>query len=214
MKNKDGHRHEHVQGEDAVLPHHGHINNDYGQRYPPHASSIEDDYDRGVSTQVETHRNYLKSQQEVFGDTIPSIRGDQVQFLNNTLTELVNTTKKMYRLQRAQVPVGRIYMYSFTQSATARLTHLNFVDNSPQNIRLPAGITINIPERKLFTVHIYNDGPGTLAAQINGEISEFEATNIIYPIEDREFTFQWPVIKTLSLVSTSGSCAVRILTMY
>src|SRR4029078_1468245 len=115
MKSK-GHRHEHIDGPEAELPHHGHINMDYGQRYPPHASSIEDDYDRGVSTQVETHRTYLKSQQEVFGDTLPTIGSNQ--WMANAFAELLLTTKKMYRLQRAQIPLGKIYMYSFTQSAT------------------------------------------------------------------------------------------------
>ena len=107
MKNKEGQpRHRHEDVPDGVLPHHGHINDNYGQRYPPGASAVESDYDRGVATQIETHRNYLKSQQETFGDTLPSIKDDPVQFLNNTLTELVHSSKKLYRLERAKIAIG------------------------------------------------------------------------------------------------------------
>src|SRR4051812_34755140 len=196
MKNKDGHRHEHVDGEDAVLPHHGHINNDYGQRYPPHASSIEDDYDRGVSTQVETHRTYLKSQQETFGDTLPTTLDNR--WMANAFTELLSTAKKQYRLDRAKVPLGKGYTMPFTASGNNAVTHVNFLQAEANYQRWPAGVNFDIPGRKLTSVRIFNDGGGVVGFQTNVELNDFHATNTVTSGTSQIVSFEWPVIENLN----------------
>lgn len=215
MKNKEGQpRHRHEDVPDGVLPHHGHINDNYGQRYPPGASAVESDYDRGVATQIETHRNYLKSQQETFGDTLPSIKDDPVQFLNNTLTELVHSSKKLYRLERAKIALGRSYTMPFTASGGSVVTHVNFVHAEPDYQRWPPGVNFDIPGRKLTSIRLTNDGAGVIGFETNTNINDFHATNTITSGATQIVNFEWPVIESLNIVSTSGNCAVRVMITY
>lgn len=173
MKTK-GHRHEYVEGSDE-LPHHGHINPDYGQRYPPHASSVEDDYDRGISTQVQSHRNYLKQQQEVFGDTLPTVLNNR--WMANAFTELLDTSKKLYRLERAKVPLGRSYTIPLTVSGGSVVTHINFKEEGPEYQRWAPGVSVEIPGRKLMSLQVFNDGAGVVAFETNLSVNEMRATN-------------------------------------
>jgi len=212
MKSRSPHRHEHIDGNDAELPHHGHINPDYGQRYPPHASSVEDDYDRGVSTQVSTHRNYLKQQQEVFGDTLPTVLNDR--WMANAFTELLDTTKKHYRLERARVPLGKGYTMPFTVSGGQAVTHINFVQAEANYQRWPAGTNFDIPGRRLTSVQVFNDGGGIIGFQTNTDMNDYHATNTVTSGTSQTISFMWPVIESLNVVSTSGNCSVRVLVSY
>lgn len=211
MKGK-GHRHEDVH--DGVLPHHGSINPDYGQGYPMGASAQEEHYDRGVATQVETHRNYIKSQQEIFGDTLPSIRGDQVQFINNTLTELVHSTKKLYRLERAKVPLGRSYTIPLTVSGGSAVTHINFKEQGPEYQRWAPGMNIDVPGRKVMSLQVINDGAGVVAFETNLDINEMRATNRLTSGVQETITFDFPVIESVNVVSVSGNNAIRMVVAF
>jgi len=211
MKSK-GHRHEHIDGPDAELPHHGHINMDYGQRYPPHASAIEDDYDRGVSTQVETHRTYLKSQQEVFGDTLPTVQGGQ--WMANAFTELLNSTKRLYRLERAKVPLGRAFTIPLTISGGSAVTHINFKEESPDFQRWPVGMSMEVPGRKVMSLQVFNDGAGVVAFETNLSVAEMRATNKLTSGASSTVAFDYPVIESVNIVSTSGNCSVRLMLRY
>jgi hypothetical protein len=215
MKNKHPHNApSHTHPDNEGEPHHGAISTEpYGQRYPKGASSIEADLDRGIQTEIETHRRYLKHQQEVWGDVVPSVHDEH--FMRLALTELLWCQKRQLKIMQREIPVGKTYMYAFKQGANVRTTHINFADSSAQNVQLPSGVNMFVPERPLFSVHVFNDGPGTLAAQINGEINEFESTETLKPGEDLEFTYKWPIIRTLNLVAVGATDVnLRVITMY
>jgi hypothetical protein len=185
---------------------------DYGQRYPPHASSIEDDYDRGVSTQVETHRTYLKSQQEVFGDTLPTVQGGQ--WMANAFTELLNSTKRLYRLERAKVPLGRSFTIPLTISGGSAVTHINFKEESPDFQRWPLGMSMEVPGRKVMSLQVFNDGAGVVAFETNLSVAEMRATNKLTSGASSTVAFDYPVIESVNIVSTSGNCSVRLMLRY
>lgn len=206
-------QHTHPEGWDEA--HHGSVSPEYGQRYPKGASAVESHTDRGVYTQVQTHRDYLKHQQEIFGDVLPDIHGDSKDLLLNMFSELLYVTKKLYKLQRAQVPQGKTYMYSFNLKTTDFNTHIDFVDPASTMVRIPAGLNFNVPQTKLFSIHVYNDGPGTLSFQTNMMLNEFETTETLKPGEDKDFSYNWPLIRTLNIVATgTSSVNVRVITMY
>ena len=207
-----GHRHEDVP--DGVLPHHGRINDNYGQRYPPGASAVESDHDRGVATQIETHRNYLKSQQETFGDTLPSIKDDPVQFLNNTLTELVHSTKKLYRLERAKVPLGRNYTIALTVSGGSAVTHINFLQEGPEYQRWAPGMNIDVPGRKVMQLTVINDSAGVVGFETNLDINEMRARNTLTSGDQETVSFDFPVIESVNVVTMSGNNNVRMIVSF
>ncbi len=216
MKSKVPHRHEHIDRDDTEgeveLPHHGRINPDYGQRYPPHASSEEEHIDRGVATQVETHRNYLKQQQEVFGDTLPTVLHDK--WMANAFTELLDSTKKLYRLERARVPIGRSFTIPLTISGGSAVTHINFLEEGPEWQRWAPGMFMEIPGRKVMSLTVFNDGAGVVAFETNISMNTMRATNKLTSGVNQTISYDFPVIESVNIVSTSGNNSVRMLVRY
>lgn len=205
------HSHEHT-GHDDDMPHHGHISEEaYGQRYPRGASSVEPDLDREVQTNVETHRSYLKKQQEVFGDVLPSVHTNMMEELIGINKELLHTEKKRHRITRSRVPEGKCYTFNVTLAATAGVNHIDFIHQESQYQRWTSGVSVNIPGHRLTSLQVFNDGAGVVAFQTNTEINSYEATCTLTSGVNKLLEFHYPVIENVNLVSTSGACNVRLL---
>ena len=194
------------------MPHHGHISEEaYGQRYPAGASSVESDVDRGIQTDVQTHRTYLKKQQEVYGDVLPNVRADPLEELIDINKELLHTEKKRHRIIRSHVPYGKCYTFPVQLAATAGVNHIDFVHQESQYQRWTSGVSVNIPGHRLTSIQIFNDTGGVLAYQTNTEINSFEATCTLTSGTNKLLEFHYPVVENINLVSTSGAVTVRLL---
>jgi hypothetical protein len=218
MENKRpsyGHHEDAHTVKDKTVTQRGHVSEaPYGQKYPPGASSVEPHLDRGVQTDVETHRAYLKRQQEVYGDVLPSLNADRLEELLDVTKELLHTEKKRHQLNRSRVEMGKTYTFNITLAATAGVNRIDFVHQEPQYQRWTSGVSVNIPGHRLTQLQIFNDTGGVLAYQTNAEINSYEATNTLTSGQSKLIEFRYPVLESVNLVSTSGSCTTRLFMMW
>lgn len=196
------------------MPHHGYISEEaYGQRYPAGASSIEEHIDRPVQTDIETHRTYLKKQQEVFGDVLPNIRSNPLEELVDINKELLHTEKKRHRITRSRVPQGKCYTFNIGLGAVAGVNHIDFLHEEPQYQRWTSGVSVNIPGHRLTTLQIFNDAGTGLAFQTNTDINSYEATCVLSSGTSKLLEFHYPVVENVNIVSASGGAVSARLLM-
>ena len=187
-----------------------HKNKPYGQAYPPGASAEERSGPSASTVQV--HHDKLRKLHQLYGQKLPDIKEPPAVTLQNTMVELLRSLKRVERLEMAKIPLGRTYTYNLTLQSTQRILHIDFTDGALIK-NLPAGMIINCPGRKLFSISITNDGSGEVSFSINLKDSEHEAVVNLKNGETKEFSFPVALVETLNIMATSGNANVRIITM-
>ena len=182
----------------------------YGQRYPKGASSIESDKGVKAGTTVQIRKEKDLNLHKLYGQKLPSVNEPATVTLLNTLTELLRSTKRLERIEMAKIPLGQTFTFNIQLVSTGKLLHIDFEDPTG-NTGVPNNTIINAPQRKLFQLHVFNDGSGEVGVSINLKASEDEARMNLKNGESKSFEFPVALIQTVNLVATTGTANIRMI---
>lgn len=127
--------------------------------------------------------------------------------------DLVQTQKRMLRLQESQVPLGKNIYMSFVVYAGDTLIHINFVEGGKKVID-SRGRQFNVPYTPLFSLTVVNDGPGAIKVSAGNENAEAtsSATESVIPSKERlNMNYNHPVIRYINLINQdTADATVRL----
>ncbi len=182
-----------------------------GAAYPPRMSSTEEgeNDDRSIASQMEIRKLHQKMLQRM---GIPEGR-QKIDILQlNLLLDIKLRLDAQENRAKRQTPLGIIKTITLNLVKGNPLTHIDF-EESENTSGVPANDIVNEPQARLFEIHVYNDGAGSIAYGTNNSKSQFEAQVGLLNGENKSFKFNEPTVKTLNIVAVSASAKVRIITL-